>query len=72
MLKKARSKAPKKVVRVRLEVEVGKKNPPTIEDVEQAIRKALASQPTDLFRSKKKVTIVVEDEGGWGLKHKKD
>jgi hypothetical protein len=63
MPKKARSKA-KKVGRARFQIEVGQKKPPTIKDVEQAIKKALASQPTDLFRSRKTVTIVVEDEGG--------
>ena len=63
MPKKARSKA-KKVGRARIEIEVGQKKPPTIKDVEQAIKKALASQPTELFRSRKTVTIVVEDEGG--------
>lgn len=65
MPKKARSKAPKKVGRAPIEVEVGQKKPPTIEDVEQAIKKALGSQPTDLFRSRKRVTIIVEDEGGY-------
>ena len=64
MPKKARSKA-KKVGRGRFEIEVGQKKPPTIKDVEQAIKKALATQPTDLFRSRKTVTIVVEDEGGY-------
>ena len=61
--KKARSKT-KKAGPPRIQVEVGQNKPPTIKDVEQAIEKALASQPTDLFRSRKKVTIVVEDEGG--------
>jgi hypothetical protein len=66
MPKKGRSKA-KKVGRARFRIEVGQKKPPTIKDVEQAIKKALAFQPTDLFRSRKTVTIVVEDEGGrWG------
>jgi hypothetical protein len=65
MPKKARSKAPKKVGTASITVEVGQEKPPTIADVEQAIKNALASQPTDLFSSRKKVTIVCEDEGGY-------
>lgn len=66
MAKKSRMGAPKKKrgqAPLEIRVKVGRRKEPTIEDVEKAIKKALASRPTDLFRNRKKVIITVEDEG---------
>lgn len=50
--------APRKIF-----IEVGKNKKPTVDDVELAIKKKLATQPTDFFKNTDTVIIVIEDEG---------
>lgn len=65
MPKKSSKKAPKRKRPAprRILIEVGKEKPPTLEDVELAIKEKLATQPTDFFRNTDTVIITIEDEG---------
>jgi len=65
MRKKSGKKAPKRKRPAprRILIEVGKEKPPTLEDIELAIKEKLATQPTDFFRNTDTVIIILEDIG---------
>jgi hypothetical protein len=57
-------RGPRRPLLVWVEVENKKSR---LQDVEQAIREKLGTQPTDLFRKTETVVIVVQVEGEGGL-----
>ena len=63
--KPARRIRKKKVIGKPLEIFVTVGPHPTLQDVEQAIEKKLATRATDLFRNSNTVAIVTQDEGNY-------
>ena len=60
--KTARSK--KQLIPLKIFIEVGRRKNATVEDVELAIKKKLATQPTDIFRNTDTIIIEILHEGG--------